>query len=136
MIGYIGTDFFSYRMMVGSILTAPVTIAITILDPANASAMNDEANNAKKGKKNKKKKATDDERDIEQGSLSPAGDNSYSMIGGKKSPDKKSNRNRYDEVDVEMVDYEESKQANKKGSMFGSSMTKKNNRNHDENEDI
>lgn len=30
-----GSDFFTYRMLVGSILTQPVTVAIKVVDPSN-----------------------------------------------------------------------------------------------------
>lgn len=33
--GYVGTDFFTYRMMIGSVLTSPATIAVNVLEPDN-----------------------------------------------------------------------------------------------------
>lgn len=30
--GYVGTDFFTYRMMIGSVLTSPATIAINVVE--------------------------------------------------------------------------------------------------------
>ncbi|RYH05555.1 hypothetical protein EON65_44385, partial [archaeon] len=35
--GYVGTDFFTYRMMVGSMFTSPVTMSITIHQDGGAS---------------------------------------------------------------------------------------------------
>lgn len=32
--GYLGTDFFTYRMQLGSVSTHPVTVAINVVDPA------------------------------------------------------------------------------------------------------
>lgn len=129
-------------MMVGSILTAPVTIAITIVDPDNPQATQTAQGN-KKGKKNKKKAPVEDEdNDIEQGSVAAESTaNSYSLVGGNKSPNKKSanSRNKNDEVNVEMVDYEESKQGHRKAngsSGLFNSMTKKSTNKHNDREDL
>ncbi len=35
ILGYIGTDFFTYRMMIGSVLTSPATIAVKVEEPDN-----------------------------------------------------------------------------------------------------
>lgn len=126
IVGYIGTDFFSYRMTVGSILTAPVTIAINIDDPSNPQAGENNAN--KKDKKaNKRKTQTD--YDIEQGSA----------VAGKTS-----NRSK-NEVEIEMVEIEESKQSPQRKSMASSgastgglfsSMTKKSNSRNDDQDEV
>lgn len=122
-------------MMVGSVLTAPVTIAINIVDPASAAAAAAE-DNSKKGKKNKKKRQSTENHDIERGSI--AGDSMGNS--GSKSPSKSRNSSQYrnDEVDIEMVGYEESKHQAKRsssGPLFNS-MTRKSTSKTDEHDDL
>lgn len=38
MVEYVGTDFFTYHMVVGTTLTAPATVAIRVVDPDNPTA--------------------------------------------------------------------------------------------------